>query len=324
MGGLFNSTVLDVAIGLVFVYLLLALLCTAANEWIAGLLKSRAKMLKKSIEQLLDNQPTLTDKEGTTAFLGEFYRHPLITGLMRDGTNPSYIPARIFTAVVTDLMTVSNAGTITFSSLEDGLRSMPEGDVKRALSVLVQRSNQDLEVAQQAIEGWFNDAMDRVTGWYKRRTQVVTLFVALFLTLLANADSIHIARRLWTDPVLRAAVVEEAKNRAQKPRPSVSVEYLDENDPTKPTVTRNEGNTLSDQERALLGQLLGWRGSLKDNTGQDWFERVFGWLLTVLALSLGAPFWFDLLNKFVNIRSNGKSPDETAKTPAKHETTVRA
>jgi hypothetical protein len=142
--------------------------------------------------------------------------------------------------------------------------------------------------------------------------------------LLANADTIHIARRLWTDPVLRSAVVEEAKTRAQKPRPSVSVEYLDENDPTKPTVTRNEGNTLSDQERALLGQLLGWRGSLKDNTGQDWFERVFGWLLTVLALSLGAPFWFDLLNKFVNIRSNGKSPDEIAKTPAKQESPVRA
>jgi hypothetical protein len=123
---------------------------------------------------------------------------------------------------------------------------------------------------------------------------------------------------------LRSAVVEEAKVRAQKPRPSISVEYPDENDPTNPTVTRGESNTLSDQERTLLGQLLGWRGSLRDSTAQDWFERILGWILTVLAISLGAPFWFDLLNKFVNIRSNGKSPDERPKTPEKEKVPARA
>jgi hypothetical protein len=137
------------------------------------------------------------------------------------------------------------------------------------------------------------------------------------VTVLANADTIHVARRLWRDPVLRSAVVEEAKSRAQKPRPSVSVEYPDPDDPTNPTVVTNEGNTVSPDERALLGQVLGWQGSLADNTSRDWFERILGWLITILAICLGAPFWFDILNKFMNVRSAGKSPDEAAKKPEK-------
>ncbi|MEP6707349.1 MAG: hypothetical protein ABJC05_07505, partial [Pyrinomonadaceae bacterium] len=165
---------------------------------------------------------------------------------------------------------------------------------------------------------------DRVSGWYKRRTQTWTIIVALLITLLANADTIHIARRLWGDPVLRSAIVEEAKVRAQKPQPRVSVEYPDEDDPTNPTVTVNESNQLSGKEQELLGQVLGWRGAMTDNSWRDWGERLLGWLLTVLALSLGAPFWFDMLNKFMNIRSSGKSPDERAKAPEKQDATARA
>ena len=40
-----------------------------------------------------------------------------------------------------------------------------------------------------------------------------------------------------------------------------------------------------------------------------------GWLITAFAVSMGAPFWFDLLNKFVNIRASGKAPEEEPKAP---------
>jgi hypothetical protein len=33
-----------------------------------------------------------------------------------------------------------------------------------------------------------------------------------------------------------------------------------------------------------------------------------GWLITALAASLGAPFWFDLLGRFINVRNAGKVP----------------
>jgi hypothetical protein len=319
--GLFNSTVLDVIIGLVFVYLLLSILCTAANEFVAALTRRRGKMLRKGIQQLLENQP-----KGSTEFLDAFYKHPLIASMMHDKNHPTYLSPRTFTAVVTDLLTAAKPGIIDFDDLQNGAIALPNGDVKTSVLALVQRANRTseearLEEAQRAIEGWFNDAMDRVTGWYKRRTQVWTLIVAIALTLVANADTVQIAKKLWQDPVLRTAVVEEAKVRAQKPRPTVSVEYKDEDDPTNPTVTRHEGNQLSGKERELLGQMLGWHGPFRENLG---WSSLLGWLLTVLALSMGAPFWFDMLNKIMNVRFAGKSPDEASKTPEKKDAKVRA
>jgi hypothetical protein len=316
--GLFNSTVLDVAIGLIFVYLLLAILCTAANEWLAAVTEQRAKFLKKGLLQLLDGQPTKGDSS-PNAFIAEFYKHPLVTGMMKDQKQPAYISARTFAAVVTDLLTVgSEIGPVT-ADIGKAAATMPDGEVKKVVVALAQHAERSETSAQDALEGWFNDAMDRVTGWYKRRTQLWTLIVATILVVVANADTVQIARRLWVDPVLRAAVVEGAKARSQNPPATISVGYKDDADATVGTVTRtdNQGSEISTQERQLLGQLLGWRGVVQNNTWKDWGERGLGWMLTVLALSMGAPFWFDLLNKFMNVRSAGKSPAESAKTPKK-------
>jgi hypothetical protein len=319
--GLFNSTVLDVAIGLIFVYLLLSIICTAVNEWLAGVTGSRSKLLKKGLIQLLNNQPTKNDSS-PDALIKAFYKHPLIKGMTKPGKEPTYLSARIFAAVVTDVLSAGASGEGEVADLRTVVATVPDGDVKKVIAAVVNHSerNQDANPGQ-ALEGWFNDAMDRVSGWYKRRMQMWTLIVAIVITLAANADTIGIARRLWADPVLRSAVVEEAKVRAQKPRPTVSVEYKDENDPTEPTVTRNEGNTLSDKEKEILGELLGWHGPLKESLKPEVF---LGWILTVFALSMGAPFWFDLLNKIMNIRNAGKSPDEKSKGPEKPDTKPRA
>lgn len=317
-GGLFGSAVLDVAIGLAFIYLLLAIFCTAINEWLAGVLKSRGKMLAQGIAELLNGQAgTHTGQaDAAVGFLKDFYGHPLISGMMRDKKHPAYIPARTFATVLLDLVTSHKSGVLSFDDVEEGLSNLPDGEVKRALMALIQDTERDLDVAKKRIEAWYDDAMDRVTGWYKRHTQVLTLLVALVLVGATNADTLHIARRLWADPTLRSQIVEEAKVRAGKPRPSVAVDYKDQ-DPLKPTV-RGPGDTVSQNEQALLGQVLGWHADIvRSNDFWDWAGTVVGWLLSVVAISLGAPFWFDLLNRFMNIRSAGRSPDEAAKKPEK-------
>jgi hypothetical protein len=316
--GLFNSTVLEVVVGIIFIYLLLSILCTSANEWVAALTRRRGKMLRKGIRQLLEGQPL---KEGgdPNEFLVAFYKHPLITSICHDNQHPAYLAPRTFVAVITDILTGFKPGSVEFDDFEKGGEALPTGKVRTSILALVQRSNKHLEDAQLATEAWFKDAMDRVNGWYKRRTQLWTVIIALFLTLVANANTINIVKKLSDDPVLRTKFVEEAKVRAQKPRPTISVEYADPDDPTNPTITHNEGNVLSQNEEDLLGQTLGWHDNPfwdKNHnywTKQIWLERLIGWLLTILAISLGAPFWFDLLNKIVNIRFAGKSPEEPKK-----------
>src|SRR5436309_2892301 len=120
MTGILGSAVLDVAIGMAFLYLLLAVFCTTANEWVAGILKKRSKMLEKALQQMLANQaavttaPTAVPDAPTPAaqqiatFAQQFYQHPIIANMMRhvDGKvgHFSYLPARSFSTVVMDLI----------------------------------------------------------------------------------------------------------------------------------------------------------------------------------------------------------------------------
>jgi hypothetical protein len=297
VSGMFNSTTLDVITGLIFVYLLLAIMCTTINEWLAGIMKSRASNLASGIKQLLDAQPA--EGDNTNAFLQEFYKHPLISSMLTPGesgadSHPNYLPARTFATAVMDIATPSRQGAITYKDLQDGLTALPDGDVKTALLALIQNAHGDLGQAQKNIEAWFDDTMDRVSGWYKRRTQQITVVIAIALTLAANADTIGIARKLWQNPTQRAALVEEAKNGAQQGG-------------TK--VTNEDINTR-------LGGVLGWGAeSTKDLTAGAWAERALGWILTMIAVSLGAPFWFDMLNKVVNIRNAGNKPEPSDTQP---------
>src|SRR3712207_2263868 len=314
MGGLFGSAVLDVALGMIFIYLLLSIVCTAANEWIAGLSKSRATVLRNSIRQLLGSQPPVaaaagageSEAEASEAktpdpkptgpgvsaeddrFLKQFYEHPLVSSMMRDGRHPAYISARVFAKVVMDLVTPHKPGKLDDGDFERGVKAMPDGAVKRALLALIQDAGPDVDGARLAVEGWFEDKMDRASGWYKRRTQIWTVVVAVLITAAANADTLRMVRRLWNNPEMRAAFVEQAKARAQEPLPSVRVEYPDPDKPDDPVVTKLEENDLlSGRERALLGQVIGWEPDGRDEpTGffARWLQRILGWLITVLAV----------------------------------------
>jgi hypothetical protein len=309
MTGLLGSAVLEVAIGLALLYLLLAIFCTTINEWIAGMLGARGKMLKTGLAQMLDGQPLIAGGNPLET-LQRFYVHPLFTGFTANSKHPSYLSASSFAKTLMDLVTPLQPGSITYADLENGIKALPDGDVKRTLLALIQNTNSDLATAQQAIEGWFNDTMDRLSGWYKRRTQLWTFALAAVLTIAANADTFHVAQKLWTDPTLRSLVADTAKNRLAQPAQGV-------NSSQPATSASPAGSTgpsvgLSDEEVTQLGQMVGW--PVTKVGGLDWLERLIGWFLTIVAVSLGAPFWFDTLNKFMNIRNAGKSPDEKPKT----------
>jgi hypothetical protein len=292
MSGLFNSTTLDVILGLIFVYLLLATICTAINEWLAGILNTRANNLASGIRQLLDGQP----KEGanTVAFLQQFYAHPLISGMLAPGksgasAHPSYLAPRSFATAVMDLATPAKQGAITFAELESGIKSMPEGDVKTALLALVQNARNDIGQAQKNIESWFNDTMDRASGWYKRRTEVSIVIIATLLTVGVNADSLNIVRTLWENPTQRELLVKQADT--------------------------TSGGKASTNDLPGLAVVLGWRADMAHPDALGWLQRLFGWSLTIVAVSLGAPFWFGVLNKIVNIRNAGKKPETSEPSP---------
>ena len=312
--------ILDVAIGLSFFYLLIALLCTTLNEMIATWLKSRSRTLEKGIERLVGGDIPLKDA---------IYHHGLIRNLASsDGGKPSYIPADKFALALMDIVTGPNHVASNPDALRQGLVAMASSNVKQALGAALQNQDPTLITDQKKIETWFNDHMDRVSGWYKRTAQNRVLLLALVITVVLNADTLNVSRLLWSNPAVTATLVEAAKDRLSKGRPDGEplpiVEYPNPNDPTESTpLNLPARDTISEDERNILGDLTGWgndglaawkKAHTEAGMGTWMWEVVpghlLGWIITLLAVSLGAPFWFDTLNRFVNIRGAGRSPNE--------------
>jgi hypothetical protein len=312
---MFNSGILDVAIGVIFIYLLISLIVTAINELIAGIFKMRARVLWQGICNLLP----LGD--GKQNIARQVYQHPLIKGLS-PSSRPSYIPSGTFALALLDVVSGGTGRIAKLKELEAKIDLLPQ-DLRRLLNLLLHESKNDIEQFKTSVEMWFNNSMDRVSGVYKRRVQYALFFLSLVLAIWLNVDTIVLANRLSHDSALRAALVSSAGAAAKLPPPARD---------------NLESNTFQQEQQTALattmGQLdklrlpIGWTGPDPDLTSPDfvrlgWWGGIqdavrrhfIGWMLTAFAATLGAPFWFDLLNRFVNIRSAGKAPEEKPKDP---------
>ncbi len=293
-----GSLALEIAISLAFLYLLLALMCSVVNEWMASLLKMRATNLWDGVRNLL------YDSEGT-GLARQLYDHALVKNLGRSGKLPSYIPSRTFAMALFDLVAPVNgsSATKTLQDVRDSVEKISNEPVKQALVALIDDAGTDIRRARENVERWYDDAMDRVSGWYKKKTQVFILLWALAVTLSVNADTILIANTLAHDATMRKSLVAMAEVRAK--------EALPQN--TDQTVDLIKQMSM---EADKLGLPIGWSDKPDDpkrlpNGPGEWALKIIGLLLTTGAVSLGAPFWFDVLNKLVNIRSVGKQPERS-------------
>jgi len=432
---MFDSTVLDVGIGLVFVYLLLSLAASSAREGLEAFLKQRAQDLFRGIKELLG------DGQGNEKFVAELYDHGLINALYTgkfDPTKadqlPSYIPSKNFAMAILSfweqVQADEKAGRLPAISLPPNVTS--------AMKTFEAAANNDKAKLQKMVEDWYNSAMDRVSGKYKRHTQNWLFVIGLFLSVLVNADTIQIAERLSTDKTLRGAVVQAAQNEASKDAiqqqvqaalqkekedreknqtkaqpaagqastpanpgagsaagngsgaPGAGSAYAADGakpgakpaDDSKPADgTKTADGTAADQIKNSIGKIktnlsdldgvglpLGWKVEyevwkekqekagkapaakssnaegdakagdesqakgektsdetvMQDGVGSYFCfflqaipHHVAGWLLTALALSLGAPFWFDLLNKFMVVRSTVKPHEKSQEEKSK-------
>lgn len=270
---MFGSTILDVAIGLVFIYFLLSMVSSHINEIVASVLQWRAKDLEEGIRSMLAD-PELADK---------VWNHPLIKGLAgKEGRAPSYIPPNTFALAVFDAILPGGNAPTAMDALRKQISLMPDGSVRQALLSMIDQANGDMEKARAGIEDWFNAGMDRVTGIYKRRIQWVTLGVSLAITLILGVDTLTLANSLWQEPGLRGALA----GAAQTAQVSGFQDAL---------------KTLSQ-----FTLPIGW--STVPQSEWEWFQKLLGLAMTTLAVSLGAPFWFDLLKNLGNLRSSGPPP----------------
>lgn len=275
---MFGSTVLEVAIGLTFCYAAVALIVSTLQEMIAALLRLRARTLLEGVKTML-NDPDYN------ALARALYSHALVNphddGTARDERalkfKPSYIEPKLFAIAMLDTIQ-SIPGN--WAQLGRDIDAVTDDQVRRALQSIYQQAGGDPARLQAGIAGWFDSAMERVSGGYKRRSLMVSLALSLLLAILFNIDSIHLFRTLWQQPALAAQLSAEAVDKGAV--------------------------------NALMTLPIGWQ-DFPARVDSAFAMQVAGWLLTASTALFGAPFWFDLLQRTVRIRGTGEKPEQRSK-----------
>lgn len=353
---MFNNVALDVAIGLIFVYVLYSLLGTLIQEIIATNIGLRGWMLNKAIKRMLDDDKKANQQIPKSKLSDLFYSHPLIKYLAPYSSfvknkKPSYITSETFSKVVIDLLRGQNPkpGSSDRQPIQTSLDNKEaawdttvsiEAETLSYLNSIWADSQGDVQKFKASLEQWFNEMMDRTTGWYKKYTQIILLFIGLLVAGLFNVDTIKIIKILQNNPSIREQVLAQA-SAFVKSRPNLDkdiaiteskidslskIKTKSDTGVEKNIQTLNAslkvkenakamGDTLYKQATTLVGSdinkvnsVLGLGWNNKDNFS---LLSIVGWILTALAISLGASFWFDLLNKLMQLRSSIAPKDDS-------------
>ncbi|MDJ0568399.1 MAG: hypothetical protein QNJ53_05075 [Pleurocapsa sp. MO_192.B19] len=313
-------TVLNIVIGLILIYIIWSLVLSEIQELIATLLEWRAKNLKDGIAQLFG------ESSSDDPLVSKFYNNPLIQTLNHKGTNsskskgPSYISASSFYSAFMDIIQAGKEIPKTLDELMNNVENnpeLPEG-LKQTLSSLSKKAksqaedtSKEISQMETEVENWFNSSMERLSGVYKRNAKGVALIIALAIAIIANVDTIYIVNSLSQDKALQSTI-ERVANQVVSSNSCLQITDSDTNKADCLTGIKSDVN----QAYTNLSPLpFGWDLShpLKKQLAPFSLENVVkifvGWLLTGIAISMGAPFWFDLLSTVINVRNTGNKID---------------
>jgi hypothetical protein len=329
---MFNSPILNLVILLSFTYFIGSLMLSAIHESIAAGLKVRGRDLKKTLQNLLN------DPQWTAFVKGSIFKSQHIQSLMNNAKQfPSYIPAQNFVLTIIEQI---GHGSYTAANITAGIANSPlPASMKQVLNDLWQQAGSSVTATQTQLaafetrlENYYNNAMERATGWYKRKTRRMLLVIGFLLAALLNIDTIKITNDALND---KNKLVETVDNIVKlmpdlKPGEAIAITVgadtaeiavtTDSSAVIKPDSVIKAGGEKIKKLQFVYNETGGYQMGYK--TGKyfnDWWDKngngpkvlffkLLGLLITCFALQLGSNYWFDLLNKTVNMRATGKKP----------------
>lgn len=290
-----SGAIVDLFLGLALLFASFSLLVSGATEGVASILGLRSKGLLAGVKKLL-NDPELN------GLALQIYNHaaanPLAEGNATSKADlkvkPAYMDPRGFADALISSVEKAQAGAV---DLRAKLEAIKDPQIKETLLGLYTRAGNDAAKFQDEVASWFDSAMDRVAGRYKRNTQAISVAIALLLAGALNVDALRAAQVFWahTDVV---ASIDLSKLPAEFDATTMQA-FVKGVDATLP---------------------IGWAGRYPDweqsGSRAFWLDigtMLLGWLIAAIATLFGAPFWFDLLQKITRLRSTGPKPAEQPK-----------
>lgn len=326
--------ILEVSIGLVMTWLILSVANMQIQSWISDVFNWRAQFLESTLRNMLKNDD----------LVNKFYETPAIRDLCRVKNGkvqkPAYITAGRFAAGLIDV--IMNAGkpageTVmasgpSLAQMRASVQQLKSENpaLGQTLDHLFPNLDQDEVAFEDKValyrnnsENWFNGVMDQLSGWYKEHASRWALIIGMILAVIFNIDTVQMADQLWREPTLRQAIVAQAQAAPSGAGPETLTQI--------PSIVNNLAIPVgwttipaSNQSQCSWppqpdNHPAIWSGSacrelvnlpaVGDVWG--WVVKVFGLLLSGAAASQGAPFWFDVLRRLLNLRNPGSATTAT-------------
>lgn len=318
--------ILDLAIGLIVFFTLFSVVCSAITESVISWLKLRPKHLRAGIEAILDEDLTKKFFENRRIESLVVRKPKVSRGTSSEAKRsfaPSYLEPETFSSVLISILAPQTSADPTAALEEicseireakwvDSLPQDPKPCCARrksneiaevvggyAQSKGLSGSASGVERAKEAIEFWFNESQNRRAGQFKREASWITLLTAAALVLAINADTLVIADHFAHSEQARVEAVDTAEAlsgedtvKEREEQPSAEEVVYDLDALSLPLGWNHSAQLIHDECGKTIGAVL---------------MKSVGLLLTIALVSLGAPFWFQVLRKIVDLRSSGKA-----------------
>lgn len=315
------STYLNFLISLVFIIALCSVILSIIYEAIAYYMKSRGDFLKNALEQVLND----TVHEGQLNLTELFYAHPQIDLTKKTYRHlPAYISSQNFAQTLVDALCnkhIRDNLSITSNPLESATIKDPLAlkvdnklqlfnaavenfgycDLQILLNGFISNADGSLDKLYRNITQWYEEYMNRVSGWYKIKVQKNLFMLAVIVCIAMNMDFFKISLSLMNDKNL----TEHIAKIAETYNPPAKIDSITNAADLQKAIELK--NNIVDTLYKLNAPIL-WQNESLASIKKNWFFKLVGWLIMAVALSFGSPFWFELLNKLVNIRKTGIKP----------------
>jgi hypothetical protein len=300
----------DVAIGLILVYLGASLFVTVINEYITQTVNLRGVQLYDSLKRLID------DNHIKDILLKSPAIQPFFDTDAKKA--PSYIDPNVLARQLVGGLAVGSKASDVVNKVGETLAALPDSGLKTQLQALVQTAENSTEKLVTAVSDWADRSLTMLGEGYKRNLQKISLLIGLAVAFGLNLDTIALTESLYRNKEARDAAVAlglKITENTDKVAFEKCMAMTPQERQKEASCVQLTGLVNAVQDRnEFLGMLpIGWSPTTHPPLSADyswpWLIKVAGWLLTALALSLGAPFWFDLLNKLVNMRHGMTKPE---------------
>jgi len=292
---------LQVITALLLIFLFYSLLATTAMEMIAGWLSLRGRHLQRTLKNMLSSR----DETVFRAFVGNPLFEQLAGRFFGKKSPPSYLDSASFHSILMKAISKMDKG----NTLQEKIGFIPDYKLREVLEQFLEDADYDFQAFQAKVMQWYDNVMDRASGWYKKLIQKWLLLFGFAIALAFNADTLAVYNRLVEDSSANPERIEALVSLAEGVAGQDN--NLSEANQDSLYYFLNSSLRMLEGSREADPLGIGWTGFREKMNGMgplDWLWKILGWLITAVAISLGAPFWFDLLKKVINIRSAGNIP----------------